>query len=97
MKLKNIQIYNINNALSDLVDLKLSGRFKFKLYRLKVVVEQALEPVYKAIEGATEDEANEVLNEEQDVEIDKLTFEELENLDLSIRQLGALEPIMEEI
>lgn len=97
MNLTNNQIFAINNALGDLVNTKLPGRFKFKLFKLKVEVERALEPVYKALEGMEESEAIEIANESQDLEIDTLTLDELEPLDLSISQLSALQPIMEEI
>lgn len=97
MNLTNNQIFAINNALGDLVNTKLPGRFKFKLFKLKVEVERALEPVYKSLEGAEEDEAIEIANESQEIEVVTLTLDELEPLDLSISQLSALQPIMEEI
>jgi hypothetical protein len=97
MNLTNNQIFAINTALGDLVNTKLPGRFKFKLFKLKVAVERALEPVYKALEDVEESEAIEIANESQNLEIDTLTLDELEPLDLSISQLSALEPIMEEI
>ena len=95
MKLKNIQLIHINNTLSELVDLKITGRFKFKLFKLKVTLENALDPVYLSMQGANQREAEEILNEEQEVDIDLLTFEELEPLELSIKQLGALEIIID--
>lgn len=95
MKLKNIQLININNTLSELVDLKIAGRFKFKLFKLKVDLENALDPVYLAVQGANQDEIEEILDEEQYVEINLLTIEELEPLELSIKQLGALEIIID--
>lgn len=99
MKLKNIQLININNALSELIDLKITGRFKFKLFKLKVNLESALDPVYYAVQDANQDEIKEILDEEQEVDVDLLTLEELEPLELSIKQLGALEIIiaMEEV
>ena len=93
MKLKNIQLIHINNTLSELVDLKITGRFKFKLFKLKVTLENALDPVYLAVQGANQRETEEILNEEQEVDVDLLTIEELEPLELSIKQLGALEII----
>ena len=95
MKLKNIQLIHINNTLSELVDLKITGRFKFKLFKLKVTLENALDPVYLAVQGANQHEKEEILNEEQEVDIDLLTFEELEPLELSIKQLGAIEIIID--
>ena len=99
MKLKNIQLININNTLSELVDLKITGRFKFKLFKLKVTLENALDSVYLAVQGANQSETEEILNEEQEVDIEKIAVDDLEPLELSIKQLGALEIIidMEEV
>ena len=99
MKLKNIQLININNTLSELVDLKITGRFKFKLFKLKVTLENALDPVYLAVQGTNQLETEEILNEEQEVDIEKLAVDDLAPLELSIKQLGALEIIidMEEV
>ena len=85
--------------MSELIDLKITGRFKFKLFKLKITLENALDPVYYAVQDAIQDEIKEILEEEQEVEIELLTFEELEPLELSLKQLGALEIIidMEEV
>ena len=95
MKLKNIQLININNTLSELVDLKITGRFKFKLFKLKVTLENALDSVYLAVQGANQSETEEILNEEQEVDIEKIAVDDLEPLELSIKQLGALEIIID--
>ncbi len=62
-------------------------------------LENALDPVYYAVQGADQNEIKEILDEEQELNIDLLTIEELEPLELSIKQLGALENIinMEEV
>ena len=44
--MKNYEIANVNNALASLVDQKLTGRLKFKLFKVKRACEQALELVY---------------------------------------------------
>lgn len=95
MKLKNIQLIHINNTLSELVDLKITGRFKFKLFKLKVTLENALDPVHLALQGANQLGTEEILNEEQEVDIEKLAVDDLEPLELSIKQLGALEIIID--
>ena len=95
MKLKNIQLIHINNTLSELVDLKITGRFKFKLFKLKVTLENSLDPVYLAVQGANQLETEKILNEEQEVDIEKLAVDDLEPLELSIKQLGALEIIID--
>lgn len=40
-------------------------------------------------------EQEEILQEEQEVNIDKFTEEELEQIDLSMRQIAMLKPIIE--
>ena len=95
MKLKNIQLIHINNTLSELVDLKITGRFKFKLFKLKVAFENALDPVYLSVQDANQLETEEILNEEQEIDIEKLAIDDLEPLELSIKQLGALEIIID--
>lgn len=40
--MKNYEIANINNALASLVSQKLTGRLKFKLFKIKRTYEQAV-------------------------------------------------------
>lgn len=89
--MKNYEIANINNALSSLVDQKLTGRLKFKLFKVKRACEQALELVHETMEGVDDDaERLEILNEEQELKIDKFTLDELESLPLSMKDIGNL-------
>lgn len=93
MKLKNLEILSINNVLSRLADEKIKGAFKFKLFKNKIALESAIEPVQKAIEGVDDqEEINDIYNQEQDVDFELFTEQELENLPLSIRDLVALKP-----
>lgn len=95
MKLTNMELNSINVGLSDLADEKIKGKLKFKLFKNKVAVEDKLAIVREALEGTTDEEAAEIMAEKQEVELDLLTYDELEPLALSLRQLGALQPILE--
>ena len=96
MKLTNNQIFAINGVLSELFDEKLTGSFKFKLFKTKAELERAIEIVQKALEGVDdEEEVTEIAEQTQDLNIDLLTEEELEPLPLSMAQLAALQEIIE--
>jgi len=96
MKLTNNQIYAINGVLSELVNEKLTGSFKFKLFKTKAELERAIEIVQKALEGVVdEEEVAEIAEQTQDLNIDLLTEEELTPLPLSMAQLVALQDIIE--
>ena len=96
MKLNNNQIFAINNVLSELVNEKLTGSFKFKLFKTKAELERAIEIVQKALEGVVdEEEVAEIAEQTQDLSIDLLTEEELTPLPLSMAQLVALQEIIE--
>ena len=96
MKLTNNQIFAVNGVLSELVNEKLTGSFKFKLFKTKAELERAIEIVQKALEGVVdEDEVAEIAVETQDLNIDLLTEEELTPLPLSMAQLVALQEIIE--
>ena len=97
MKLTNNQIFAINGVLSELVNEKLTGSFKFKLFKTKAELERAIEIVQKALEGVVdEEEVAEIAGETQDLNIDLLTEDELEPLPLSMAQLVVLQDIMTE-
>lgn len=96
MNLTNNQIFAINNALSELANEKLTGAFKFKLFKTKAELEGAIGIVQKALEGVVDDkEVEEIAGETQDLSIDLFTEEELEPLPLSMSQLSALQVIIE--
>ena len=96
MELTNNQIFAINNVLSGFANEKLTGSFKFKLFKTKAELERAIEIVQKTLEGVVdEEEVAEIAKETQDLKIDLLTEEELEPLPLSMAQLGALQLIIE--
>ena len=95
MKLTNNQIFAINGVLSELVNEKLKGSFKFKLFKTKAELERAIEIVQKALEGVVDEEVAEIAEQTQDLNIDLLTEDELEPLPLSMAQLSALQDIIE--
>ena len=97
MKLTNNQIYAINSVLMELFNEKLTGSFKFKLFKTKAELERAIEIVQKALEGVVdEEEVTEIAAQTQDLNIELLTEEELTPLPLSMSQLVALQDIIEE-
>ena len=97
MKLTNNQIYAINSVLSELVNEKLTGSFKFKLFKTKAELEKGIEIVQKTLEGVVdEEEVAEIAGETQDLNIELLTEDELEPLPLSMAQLVILQDIIEQ-
>lgn len=97
MKLTNNQIFAVNGVLGELVNEKLTGSFKFKLFKTKAELEKGIEIVQKALEGVVdEEEVAEIAEQTQDLNIDLLTEEELTPLPLSMAQLVLLQAIIEE-
>lgn len=94
--MKNYEVSNANYVLGQLIDEPLKGKFKFKVFNAKAELEKKAEVIAKTLQGV-EDEAEqeEIMNEEQNVNIDKFTEEELEQIDLSIRQIAMLKPLIE--
>ena len=96
MKLTNNQIFAVNGVLGELVNEKLKGSFKFKLFKTKAELERAIDIVQKALEGVVdEEEVAEIAEQTQDLNIELLTEEELTPLPLSMAQLVALQEIIE--
>ena len=95
--MKNYEISNANYVLSQLIDEPLKGKFKFKVFNLKAELEKKVEVITKSLADVEdESEREEILQEEQEVNIDKFTEDELEQIDLSIRQISMLKPIIKE-
>ena len=93
--MKNYEISNANYVLSQLLDEPLKGKFKFKVFSVKSELEKKVEVLTKALEGVDDvSERDEILLEEQEVNISKFTEDELEQIDLSLRQLAMLKPII---
>lgn len=97
MELTNLQILNINTTLGTLADTKLKGAFKFKLFKLKAELEKAVEPIANSLKEVDDhNERDEILNETQELDLPTLSEEELTNIELSIRDLGILQPLIKE-
>lgn len=98
MKLKNFEILNINEALSQIAEQPLKGAFKFKIYNIKRVLEDKIEVLLKAMEGLhveeDSDEIEEIMAVEQEIVIYKIGQNELDHIDLSIKQIALLESII---
>lgn len=94
--MKNIEIWNADYTLAQLADEPLKGKFKFKVFNIKSELEKKAAVIAKALDGVEDEkEREEILLEEQEIHIDKLTLEELENIDLSIKQIALLKPIIQ--
>lgn len=94
--MKNYEISNANYVLGEFSDQPLKGKFKFKVFKVKSELEKKAEVISRALEGVEDKaEQEEIMDEEQDVDIEKLTEDELEQIDLSIRQLAMLKPIIQ--
>ena len=95
--MKNYEISNANYVLSQLIDEPLKGKFKFKVFNVKSELEKKVEVITKSLEDVEdESEREEILQEEQEVNIDKFTEDELEQIDLSIIHISLLKPIIKE-
>ncbi|GEL67259.1 hypothetical protein [Marinilactibacillus psychrotolerans] len=93
--MKNYEIANINGVLMELLDQPIKGKLKFKLFKLKVELENKLKVVSETLKDVDdEEERTEIINEEQEVSFETFEESDLENLELSIRQLSALQPIL---
>ena len=94
--MKNYEINNVNYVLGEFSEQPLKGKFKFKVFKVKSELEKKVEVINKTLEGVDDEkEREEILLEEQEVEIDKFTEDELEQIDLSIRQIAMLQPIIQ--
>ena len=95
--MKNYEISNANYVLSQLIDEPLKGKFKFKVFNVKAELEKKVEVITKSLADVEdESEREEILQEEQEVNIGKFTEDELEQIDLSMRQISMLKPIIKE-
>lgn len=94
--MKNYEILNADYVLSQLIDEPLKGKFKFKVFNVKAELEKKAEIVGDVLKDvSSEEEREEILMEEQDISISKFTEDELEQIDLSLRQIAMLKPIIE--
>ncbi len=94
--MENYEILSVNQALSQIVDQPLKGKFKFKVFKIKSELENKAVVILKALRDVEDkEERDEILKEEQEVTVDKITEGELEQVDLSLKQIAMLEPIIQ--
>ena len=96
MKLTNLQLYKLDRGLGELVQLKVKGGFKFKIYKMVKQLSDCLEPVQEALKGIEDtNERIEILNETQEVHFDKFQLHEIEDLEISTETIINLEPVID--
>lgn len=93
----NIQDLNIVNlGLGELMEIKIKGSLKFKILKNKMKAEEVLQLAVESLKEASKEEEKELLELEQEVELEKLTYDELEELEITPKTLLMLEKIMED-
>lgn len=97
MKLTNNDIFNINIALNEIIENKMSAKLAFKLYKIKKKIEDEVILIQKSLEGKGEEEKEieEVLAMENEIDIEKIRASELEELKLSVKDVFLLEKIID--
>ena len=96
MKLLNREIFEINIALNQIIENKISGRLAFKIFKIKKIVEDEVLLVQKSLEGKEDDkEVEEVLGLENEIDIEKIKASELEEVKLSVQDVFLLEKIID--
>lgn len=96
MKLKNYELIGLNNALGELASEKLVGSFKFKLFKNKLKLEDAILPVSKSLQDESNEGAEEILDLEQEIDLELILESDLEQVPTTLKQLNALKPILKE-
>lgn len=97
--MKNYEIMGANNAIGEMADLPIKGRLKFKLFKLKVALENEALLVQESLKD-TEDNAEkkEIMETENDTAFNvTFTFDELDPLDLSLRIVSGLSPFIKDL
>lgn len=97
MKLINNDIFNINLALNEIIENKMSAKLAFKLYKIKKKIEDEVLLIQKSLEGKEEDqkEVETVLAMENEINIEKIKASELEEVKLSMKDVFLLEKIID--
>ena len=96
MKLKNYELIGLNNALGELASEKLVGSFKFKLFKNKLKLEDAILPVSKSLQDESNKGVEEILDLEQEIDLELILESDLEQVPTTLKQLNALKPIFKE-
>ena len=94
MKLTNNEIYGIHSAISDIIDQKVSVKTAFKLSKILRSLEDVIIICNKIIKDSNDDEVTELLNEKTEVNIEKIEVADLDEFEISIRNVAFLNPII---
>jgi len=96
--MKNKDITLLNHGLQVLINLKLYGQLKFKIFKIAKEVDAELEVLIQSLEGIdiNSPEYKEIMEAESSFSpSQKLTLDELEPLEISAVDLMRLQPIWE--
>ncbi|EEB35755.1 hypothetical protein ANHYDRO_01421 [Anaerococcus hydrogenalis DSM 7454] len=94
MKLTNNEIYGIHSAISEIIDQKVSVKTAFKLSKILRSLEDVIIICNKIIKDSNDDEVAELLNEKTEVNIEKIEVADLDEFEISIRNVAFLNPII---
>lgn len=94
MELTNNQIYGIHSAISEIIDQKVSVKTAFKLSKILRSLEDVIIICNKIIKDSNDDEVTELLNEKTEVNIEKIEVADLDEFEISIRNVAFLNPII---
>lgn len=97
MKLLNREIFEINLALNEIIENKMSAKLAFKLYKIKKKIEDEVILIKKSLQGKEEEEEeiDQVLAMENEIDIEKIRASELEEIKLSVNDVFLLEKIID--
>lgn len=97
MILLNREIFEINLALNEITENRISAKLAFKLYKIKKKIEDEVLLIQKSLEGKEEDEkeVETVLAMENEIDIEKIKASELEEVKLSMKDVFLLEKIID--
>lgn len=94
MNLTNNEIYGIHSAISEIIDQKVSVKTAFKLSKILKSLEDVIIICNKIIQDSNDDEVTELLNEKTEVNIEKIEVTDLDEFEISIRNVAFLNPII---
>lgn len=94
MRLTNNEIYGIHSAISEIIDQKVSVKTAFKLSKILRSLEDVIIICNKIIKDSNDDEVTELLNEKTEVNIEKIEVADLDEFEISIRNVAFLNPII---
>lgn len=94
MKLTNNEIYGIHSAIREIMDQKVSVKTAFKLSKILRSLEDVIIICNKIIKDSNDDEVTELLNEKTELNIEKIEVADLDEFEISIRNVAFLNPII---